>query len=316
MTKKGEFLMKSEELCIFIERLRSARNISQETFTEGVVSLRQYRRYLNGESDIPFQIIHRLTSKIGVKTDNLLREFEKAKIEETNLINRMYNLVANLALEEFLTLQQQIPLDHIIEYTNRIVYQHSLILYKYYTKQFTKAETAEENALLIGYPKILETKIITSVEMLILSSFLDYLDQSHHEKILIKIKEYINDQTLVITGGNERMYTLVLARYAKYMGVLEDYDNVIKYCNLGIERSLSSKSYYLLDYFYYYNSLAYYRKGDFDQYERMIVNCYHVLHIDSIQSKIDKFTNLINEDFDIDFETFVIEYYNKKQSKN
>ncbi len=308
--------MKSEELCIYIERLRSARNISQETFTEGVVSLRQYRRYLNGESDIPFQIIHRLTTKIGIKTDNLLREFEKAKIEETNLINRMYNLAVNYAHEEFTKLQQQIPLDHIIEYTNRIMYQHSAILHKYYTGVFNKNDVAEENAKLIGYPKILETKIITSVEMLILSSFLDFFDETHHEKIIQRIKEYINDQTLVISGGNDKMYTLVLARLAKYMGILEDYDSVIKYCNIGITRGQDLKSYYLLDYFYYYNSLAYYRKGDFDQYERMIVNCYHVLHLDGIKTKIDKFTNLINEDFDIDFETFVIEYYNKKQSKN
>lgn len=305
--------MKSKELCIYLERLRAARNISQEVFTENVVSLRQYRRYLNGESDIPFQIIHNLTTKLGVKTDNLLRELENVKLEETRIINKLYNLAVNLAHEEFIKLSKEVPLDHIIEKSNQVLYQHSVILDNLYQKKLTKLDAAMQNAKLINYPKVLSQKIMTSIEMLILSSFLDVFDVTQHEQIIARIKDYISDNSLVISGGNEMMLSLVLARIAKYYGIKENYSEVLEYCNIGIQRNLSFKSYYLMDYFYYYSALVYFKTGQMDLHEKCIMECFNVLHFENNLDKIQKFTNLINEDFQIDFNEFAIAHYKKNK---
>jgi len=80
--------MKSKELCNYLERLRSARNMSQESFTTGITSLRQYRRYLSGESDLPFQVIDQLCDRLGIQTINLIRELETARIEESKEIDQ------------------------------------------------------------------------------------------------------------------------------------------------------------------------------------------------------------------------------------
>ena len=72
-------MMKSQELCNYLERLRTARNISQESLAQGITSLRQYRRYMNGESEIPFQIIDQLCDRLGIKTINLIREIETSR---------------------------------------------------------------------------------------------------------------------------------------------------------------------------------------------------------------------------------------------
>jgi len=307
--------MKSKELCIYLERLRAARNISQEAFTLNVVSLRQYRRYLNGESDIPFQVIHNLTAKLGVKTDNLLRELENVKVEETKLINKLYNLAVNLAHDEFIKLSREVPLEHIIEKSNQLLYQHSVILDNLYQKKLTKFEAATQNAKLINYPKILSQQIMTSIEMLILSSFLDVFDVTQHELIIAKIKDFINDNSLVISGGNEMMMSLVLARIAKYYGIKENYPAVLEYCNIGIQRNMQLKSYFLMDYFYYYSALVHYELKNIDLYEKCIVECFNVLHFEDNADKIQKFTNLINEDFNIEFKDFVVSYYTKQKLK-
>lgn len=307
--------MKSKELCIYLERLRNARNISQEAFTENVVSLRQYRRYLTGESDIPFQVIHQLTVKLSVKTDTLLREFENVRVEETSMVTKMYNLVANLSFKEFLELSKKYPLDDIIETGNRILYEHSLNLYRYYARQITREENAKINMKLINYPKILNQQVITAYEMLILSSFLDFLDNSHHERIIAKISEFIENQSTVISGQNERIFSFVLARLSKHMGILEEYKKVIEYCSTGIERSLESRTYYLLEYFYYYSALAYFRLGNKEKYTESLVNCFHAILIDRNESKMNKFRSLINEDFDINFDEFVIKYYQENMPK-
>jgi transcriptional regulator with XRE-family HTH domain len=313
--RKNGGKMKSKELCIYLERLRSARNISQEEFTHGVVSLRQYRRYLNGESDLPFQVIDKLTAKIGVKTDNLLREFEIAKIEETKLINNLFNLAANYAYDEFSKLSQTISLDHIIEKTNQLMYQHSITLNDFYTKKISNTEFYQINTGLINYPKMLTQQIITSVEMLILTSLIDASPPQEQLKILEKINEFINDSTIVISGANEKIFTFTLAKIAKYFGIQENFKEVIKFSNMGIERNFSLKSYYLMEYFYYYNALAYYRIGEFDDYSKMIVKCFNVLHFEGNDKKIEKFTKLIEEDFKIHFQDFVLNYY-KNNSNN
>ncbi|TNF07454.1 MAG: hypothetical protein EP317_04670 [Bacillota bacterium] len=308
--------MKSKELCVYLERLRAARNISQEAFTDEVVSLRQYRRYLSGESDIPFQVIHQLTAKLSVKTDTLLRDFDYAKVIESDSIIKMYNAVVNYNFDEYTKLYNQIPLDHIIESNNRLLYQYSHILYQFFIKKLTKQETAQANIKLVNYPKVLNQQIITSIEMLILSSFLDFLDESHHEKVVEKIEEFIRNQSIMISDANEKIYIFVLAKLAKYVGIKDDFTNVIRYCNLGIEKNVESMSYYLMEYFYYYNALAYYNLKDYENYKKYLILCFNVLQFDANPKKIEKFTKLINGDFNIEFEDFVIEYYaNRKDNK-
>lgn len=307
--------MKSKELCIFLERLRSARNLSQESFTDGVVSLRQYRRYLSGESEVPFQVIDLLTEKIGVKTDNLLREFEVAQIQEGIIVTKLFNLAVNYAHDEFSKLSKELPFHEVIDKTNQLIYQHSIILDKLYTKQITVLEAAKSNADLINYPEILDSQIITTVEMLILSSLLDFFGEEHHLAIVEKAQKFINDPSLVITGGSEKMFIFILAKVAKFYGIHEDYENVISLCEIGVNQNLSIRSYYLMEYFYYYQALAYHKLEKFDFYEQMVVSCFNVLHFEGNTKKIEKFTKLIEEDFNIDFVEFVTNFYAKQMGK-
>ncbi len=299
--------MKSRELCTFLERLRSARSISQENFTDEIVSLRQYRRYLNGESDIPFQIIHQLSERLGVKTDNLVREFEVAKVVETEKINQLYNFAVNYAKEDFQRLAKELPLEHIIDSSNIMLYQHSVIVHQYFSNIISKADASARNAELIDYPRILKQDIITSVELLVLISLLDFIEEKLHKKIIEKLKLFFDNPTMIISGANDRILPLIMSRLAKYSGIKSNYDDVIMYCQLGIDHNFRNRSYYLLDYFYYYSALAHFKLGNNKQYESMLMLCYHVLAFEGNTSKMEKFTSLIEKDFDIDFAHFVSE---------
>ncbi len=305
--------MKSKELCVYLERLRSARNISQEAFTDEIVSLRQYRRYLSGESDIPFQIIHQLTVKLGIKTDSLLRDFDYAKVLESELIIKMYNNVVNYDFEEYLKSYKNVPLEHIIENNNRLLYQYTHILYLYFIKKLSLDDAAQAIVKLVNYPKILNQQVVTSVELLIISSFLDFLDESHHKNILEKIEMYIKDQSILISDANEKIYIFVLAKLAKHLGINEDLKGVITYCSIGIKRNIELKSFYLMDYFYYYSALAYHSLGQMDKYEKYLVKCFNVLQFEGNDSKIKKFRDLIIEDFNVEFDEYVLNHYLQKR---
>jgi hypothetical protein len=305
--------MKSQDLCGYLERLRSSRNISQEIFTNGIVSLRQYRRYLSGESDIPFQVADKLSERLGVQTINLLGEIEATRFEEKRKVDKFYNSVVNNSKDDVQSMITYFQNLEFIDPENKVLFLHGLSLYLLITDQDTRSVTVQKNKDLIVYPSILKRTIITLNEMVILSSILDYSeDPKDTQEISDRLKQFLENRSFVIGTGHEPIFNLVLFRLARYSGKNNLFGDVINYCTMGIERNHSHKFYYLLDYYYYYSSLAYYSLGDIPNYELMLVKCFNVLQTEGNQKKIDKFTSLINEDFSINFKEFVVSYYQKQ----
>lgn len=307
--------MKSSTICIYIERLRIARHISQEVFLHDVVSTRQYRRYLNGESEIPFNVIHSLTSKLGLKTDTLFREFEAAKIDESTKMNQLYNFAVNYDHDSFSELAKKFSIEHIIEPFNVLLYKHSILLNKYYSRKISTDQVRQMTIDLIKYPSVLDQGVLNTIELLIITFLIDVLPLEDQNKIIQKITLYLNDSKIIISGGNEKVLTLILARLAKHSGILESYRQVIKFCNLAIKRNKSLLSFYLMEYLYYYKSLAFYRLGEIDKFEESLTKCFNILEFEANEPKIKKFEDLINDDFNIDFKSHVLDLYNKKRNE-
>lgn len=305
--------MKSNTLCIYIEQLRVARHISQETFLHEIVSIRQYRRYLKGESDIPFSIISQLTAKLGMKTDTILREFEVAKIEETSKMTKLYNFAVNYDHENFAELKKTISIEHIIEPSNVLLYKHSIMLDKYYSRKISADQIRRMSIDLINYPSVLEQGVLNTMELIVLTFLIDVLPREDQNKIIENITLYLNDSRVIITGGNERVLTLILARLAKHSGILESYEQVIKFCNLAINRNKKLHSFYNMDYLYYYKSLAYYKLGNQEKFEISLAKCFNILEFEGNEIKMKKFINLINEDYNIDFQSYIINLYTKRR---
>lgn len=307
--------MKSKELSNYLERLRAARNISQESFTNGITSLRQYRRYLSGESDLPFQVIDKLCERLGIQTINLIRELETARIEESKAVDAFYNDVIYNNKERIDKTIKEYHGKTFIDIENRLMYEHSIIINDYFNQKITSEVATQKNKELIHFDKIGKKLIFTQTEMLILTSLLD-LNATDQEKSIIaqRLKTFLTDSSQVLNASVNFALPIVLFRLAKYWGTQSQYNEVIAYTELAINHGLSIKNCYLLEYFFYYNALASYRLGNFDQYEMMLSKCFVVLQLDGNKRKIEKFTNMINEDFNISFQDFVFNYFNKKST--
>src|SRR3989339_128103 len=293
-------IMKSKELSNYLERLRAARNISQESFTNGITSLRQYRRYLSGESDIPFQIL----------------ELETARIEESKEVDRFYNFVVYNNRDEIEQIREKYSGKEFLDYENKMVYEHSVILFDFMNQKINAEVATQQTKDLINFSKFSKQSIFTLTEMFILTSLLD-LDPKSTDKQLIssRLKSVLTDSSIVLGSSVNFAYQLVLFRLAKYAGINKDYNDVISYCKLALSHAVNNKNYYLLEYFYYYSSLAYFRLGDLENYQYHLMKCFVALHLDGNDKKIEKFTSMINRDFNISFADFVIEHYRQKQPK-
>lgn len=298
--------MNSMELSNYLEKIRFGRNMSQEDFVSDVVSIRQYQRYKNGDSVIPYEKIDQFAEKLGITTKKLLAEFEKEKNIQYSKINNFYNAVANNDYKNAINLKKDLEHDLIISEEGRKYFEHAKIVYSYYSRKLTMNEVINKVSELINYPEILKQVYFTDVEVLILSFLLSVFSGKQQETLLNRLHNIFKTEESIMAGDSDYIYTLILMRIAKTYGIKRDYPNVIYYCDLGLERGILYKQYYLWEYFFYYKALAHYALGQKDDFDDSILRCYNVLNMEGNYSKFEKFTALIEKDFNIDFRAYVV----------
>lgn len=298
--------MNSMELANYLEKIRFGRNVSQEEFVHGIVSIRQYQRYKNGDSVIPYEKIDQFAEKLGINTKKLLAEFESARNLQYRKINNFYNAVANNDYKNAINLKRELDADLIISDESNKYYKHANIVFRYYSRELSLDEVIQQVSDLIGYPEILKQKYFTDVEVLILSFLLSVFTGKQQEMLLTRLNALFETSENIMTGDSEYIFTLILMRIAKTYGIKRDYPKVIYYCQIGIDRGNKQKQYYLWEYFYYFKALAHFALGQKEEFDDSLLKCFNVLYMDGNHSKIQKFTTLIEKDFDIEFNKYVI----------
>ncbi|MBU1142646.1 MAG: hypothetical protein KKH92_03265 [Firmicutes bacterium] len=305
----------SKELSLYFDKLRYERNMTQEIFVNGIVSIRQFRRYLKGECDIPQDIINQLSRRLGFKPEYVIWDFESERLNETTLITNFYNSVANIDFAAAEDYNKQIKSKYIIDDVNRLYYTHTVNMLDMYKKTISEEVFVQKTIKLIDFPNILKNRMLSTAEIMILSTLISMRHFHEKEVIVERLKLYISQPNLIVSGHNENVILLCLQRLSQYEGINENYHEVIRLCNQGIELSTKLKLFYLLEYFYYFNSLAYHKLGDIEKYEESVYRCYSTLYAENNEKKIGKFTRLIEEDYGISLHQFAVDYIDKTYIK-
>jgi transcriptional regulator with XRE-family HTH domain len=303
--------MNSMEISNYLEKIRYARKLSQEDFVDGIVSMRQYQRYRSGECELTYEKLEQFANRLAIPTKKLMYEFEREIGEQYKTITLFYNAVVNRDDKLAIELRSKIEQNKIVDEDRLLIYKHGTMLQDFYAGRISKAEMIAKTSELVDYPAILKQKFFLAGEVLILSSLLNYTEGDEMRRILRKMNE-IFEEELVISGENDTTLSLILMRLGKAFGIQKNNVKVLQFCDLGIKRGIEMKSYYLMEYFFYFKALAHFKLQSFDLYEDALFNCYNVLHLEENKKKIEKFTKLIEEDFHINFDGFVINFLKKK----
>ncbi len=299
------------EISNYLEKIRYGRKISQEDFVDGVVSLRQYQRYRSGECEITYEKIEQFANKLGIPSKKLMHEFERESSLQYKQINDFYNAVVNKDLHKAQDIKQILEKDFILNEDRKLYFQHALIMYDYFMGRKSKDETMYLTAQLINYPLVLKQNFFTDIEVLILSFMLSIVEKDQQKKLLKKLTSLFDTGENIMSGDNDAIYSLILMRLCKLHGVQKNYAKVVDLCEKGIQRGTTYEYYYMLEYFFYYKALSHFKLEEYDSYEEALFRCYNVLHMDGNRKKIEKFTKLIEKDFDINFDMFMMKYLKK-----
>ena len=306
--------MESKSLVTYIEKIRYGRNISQEKMLDGIISIRQYRRYLYGEVEIPFGVFAQLANRINVSPKNLFLEYEELRNKEKNLILDYYNAVISYDNERIEKLASMIEEDKIVDQDQWVFLISAKTIHQYNLGKLTKAKVAEVHKKLIDYPEVLSNTILTDKEMYILGTISQY-DLSTRDDIMSKLMKIFKNDEYLVSGDNVVTYTQVLFWLAKYNGSLKQFDKTIEYCDLAIKYNHEFQSKYHFAHFFYYKALSYFRTNRYGLYRESLYNTILALELDNSVTRREHFYQIIKKDLNINPLVFMRDYINQNKLK-
>lgn len=302
--------MNTKGIMNFIEQIRLSRKITQEEFLHDIISPRQYQRYRNGISIVPIEVIEAMATKLGVDTRKIISDFEYSKYSEKVLVEEFYNSVVRIKYEKTQRLLKELDNYLFLDDENEKNYRLGCILYKLETKRISKTLFLSKVYEMIDYPKVLDYEVITEIESVALS--LIYLkNETERNNIINKFITIFNNTKLILSGQNFFTYIQFLFWISLYMGQMENYNEVIKYCNIAIKYCNERQSVFQLEYFYYYLAIAYHKLSDKKNFESNLYKSILLIKlIDSKEYTVKMYNKFISK-FNIDPIEFC-SYYDKK----
>ncbi len=305
----------SQELARYFDRLRFEQNMTQETLVEGIISLRQFRRYLNGTSYLPQEVINLFSERLGYRTAILMLEFEAEKIKEARTIIDFYNSVANRDHITALSFMKNYPIEKVRDEGTKLLYRNAVDHLELQTGKIAEEVYLKRTLDLIGYPEIMKRKVLTTFEITILSSLVNISGFAEQKVIADRLLLMADNPTLIYSGQNEKMLTYVLQRLGQYYGRHKEYHKVLETCDKAIKYNLEWKIFYLLDFIYYFKALAHYYLGEHEDYEKALFQCYCMLQTEGSALRYERFRKLVESDWPINSHEFAKQYIEKNNLK-
>lgn len=295
----------SREIALFVDKLRAYRNISQEDFLFEIISMRQYRRYMNGDSTLSYVVLDKLARRLGFTAEFVIMEIEAEKIKQSQLINEFYNTVITKNIEKSRMLLLEIDERHLIDDNNLLLFHHAKNLFDFHSGINSKRVTLNKTKKLIDLENALQKRALSTSELLILVSFFHFDEYKEINLIAERLSAYMKNNITVVSGHNIKVLTFVLEELSRYYSIIGDYDKTLYYAKEGIKYAIRLRSFYLLDSLYYFAAAASHELNQIENRNDYLFKCISLLFMVGTEEKISKFKALFKKRFDVDMQLFV-----------
>lgn len=288
--------MATNDFAKFIDELRVSRNLSREELVDGIISSRQYYRFISGESSLKYNIILELFERLGVSNSLSHEYYKKTTDGEFQRLQEIYKHLYLDDLKKANDLYQQVePYDLILE-SNSKYYQFITQLLFVKQNKITYNQAAKEIIKLVDYPDVLSKEILTYLEknmLVYLTNFLmsnkDYRIASFFYKIVQK--EIEDNSTLDEYSIPFRIIT------SKCLGMIEENSKALTVIKDTETRFILNDNYIPMLNLYFYKALQERELYDDYRFRKSLQNLYALLNISPGNEIKIKYQNQILKSF-------------------
>lgn len=283
----------------FLDEMRSSRNISRENFTDEIISIRQYQRYISGETSINNEKLFKLIDRLNMDLQSVYRQFIKMEDEELSLIKQMYSFIKR---DEYLNAEKilnSLNKENIMSQYNRNYYTFCEILIQQNLKKISKDMAISSLKKLANYPLVLEQSTLSFVELITLLDLSYFLISKENDK---KIAEYLFN----ILKGNDISSSIpdlylpsIYAHVAKNLGSLKEYEKTILIADKGIQICRNLETFNSLAHIYSFKAIALDMLNRRDEAIIEIKNLFKILDIENKPQKTKAFETYVQKQFNL-----------------
>lgn len=181
-----------------LEQLRHEKKMTIRELTNGITSERMYRRYVREESTMPSMIFMQLMGRLGINMIQYISELNERIQGNHPEEHELVQLIKENRYQEARKLYESHDFSTLYS-ENRFRFLPVLILFmKLQLKWITKTDYIKEANRILDYPRILEYKVLTRVDIEALLVHLLVVDDEDMEKIAFFLLRVVEDDDIRI----------------------------------------------------------------------------------------------------------------------
>lgn len=276
--------MNGNELLIFMDDYRYKRKISQSEFLYGVISQRQYYRYLYNESEPTFEVINKLMDKLGLSFSQLLFLYSEKHDNNLKYAQLFFNYVLSKDFNEAKNNRAKVSnLNHTSSQTSLVINIGDILL-NYYSGEIKHDLFVALYCKILQVKETLEKETLTNLEIYFLGILMEY-DDCHRVEIVCKFNK-LNKEGQFILNGDCRYIIQTYFYYIKNLGRLEMYNDVVDVAEDAIKYLDKISSFYLRADITYFLSYALYLLKNEKRFIQTIESLKHCLYYSKIEKSL------------------------------
>jgi hypothetical protein len=233
----------SKEFANFLEELRKSRNFSREQLTDGIISLRHYYRFINGESSLRNETVSALLDRMEINPFEAYSKYAERENEQHRLLYEVYGLVKASKYSEALSIFKTINPNQISISRHQKLYDFLDIILLSENDDIDEEIRYEELCNLIDYPEILDNNIFTTYELNALILISNYLVKTTQDFTVTNFLYRVltdTDKYYHLHGSENKIG--IFASVAKDMGRQRKYNESLELCKIAYNYSIESNS--------------------------------------------------------------------------
>jgi hypothetical protein len=298
--------MNNNDFAQFLDDIREARNVTREDFVQGIISLRQYYRFIKGESTLRNDVILDLVKRLELDNTLFYSYFQKITDDELQRLDAIYPHLFRDELEEAAALHEQFDFHNIQSDTNRKYYFFltELLLFKQQRK--TEKEAVEAILALVDYPAILDKSVLTYVEKNMLVFVSSYLMSQKDFRIAHLFQRVIEEEDATDCSLDQHSMTFRVVA-AKALGYIHENQKAYDILRRGEYRFMVKDNYVPLLSLYYFKAIEERKIFEDDRYRKSLLNLFMLLRLSENEAYRKRYEEAVKQYFNLT-ESDLIEY--------
>lgn len=201
----------------YIDELRRRYGYKISEFTAGINSARTYSRYMNGQSDLPYQTFLDYLSKLNYQLHDFFFYIDHEIKEHNHLYFDFLDQVEQRQLKEAYETYEKLGSNQLFGKQNELIRLNHLRL-QYYAKKVTAKEAKEAIDDYIDIHTILGRNMISREEIYLLLFYMRLNRDDQQQNILHYLERIVIDKTVHVLALNyDEVQLMVINSILEYL---------------------------------------------------------------------------------------------------